>query len=89
MSDSGKKLNELRVCDLKEELEKRKLDTIGPKSALIERLEKVNFTIKPFFQINFNIISIGVYIYRLLKMKALIQLNMYLGHPKERLPKNK
>lgn len=50
MSDSGKKLNELRVCDLKEELEKRKLDTVGPKSALTERLEKVNlrFTYNKF-----------------------------------------
>lgn len=41
MSEPGKKLLELRVSDLKEELERRRLDTIGPKAALIERLEKV------------------------------------------------
>lgn len=41
MSETGKKLNELRVCDLKDELEKRKLETVGPKSVLLERLEKV------------------------------------------------
>ncbi|XP_037892642.1 pharyngeal muscle protein 2 isoform X3 [Glossina fuscipes] len=40
MSEQGKKLLELRVSDLKEELERRRLDTIGPKAALIERLEK-------------------------------------------------
>lgn len=37
----GKKVNELRVCDLKDELEKRKLETVGPKPVLIERLERV------------------------------------------------
>ena len=39
MPESGKKLIELKVCDLKDELEKRKLETIGSKSALIERLQ--------------------------------------------------
>jgi len=37
----GRKLSELRVCDLKEELTKRKLETSGSKNALVERLEKV------------------------------------------------
>ncbi|XP_026851270.1 SAFB-like transcription modulator [Drosophila persimilis] len=40
MPELGKKVSELRVCDLKDELEKRKLDTLGPKAALIDRLEK-------------------------------------------------
>ncbi|XP_017845428.2 SAFB-like transcription modulator isoform X2 [Drosophila busckii] len=40
MVESGKKISELRVCDLKDELEKRKLETIGPKAVLIERLER-------------------------------------------------
>lgn len=37
----GKKLSELRVCDLKAELEKRNLETTGIKIALTERLQKV------------------------------------------------
>ncbi|XP_011208180.3 SAFB-like transcription modulator isoform X1 [Bactrocera dorsalis] len=40
MPDSGKKLCELRVCDLKEELEKRNLETVGAKATLVERLEQ-------------------------------------------------
>ncbi|XP_032592718.1 SAFB-like transcription modulator isoform X2 [Drosophila grimshawi] len=40
MPEIGKKVGELRVSDLKEELEKRKLETVGPKSVLIERLER-------------------------------------------------
>lgn len=41
MLAGGKKVNELRICDLKDELEKRKLETVGPKPVLIERLERV------------------------------------------------
>ena len=37
----GRKLIELRVCDLKEELEKRDLELTGVKNVLVERLEKV------------------------------------------------
>lgn len=40
----GKKLSELRVCDLKAELEKRNLETSGIKIALSERLQKVRVT---------------------------------------------
>lgn len=37
----GKKLTDLRVCDLKTELENRKLDTHGIKSDLVKRLQQV------------------------------------------------
>lgn len=37
----GKKLTELRVIDLKTELERRGLDKSGNKAALLERLSKV------------------------------------------------
>jgi len=38
----GKKLIELRVIDLKTELERRGLDKSGNKAALLERLSKVS-----------------------------------------------
>lgn len=42
MADTeGKKLTELRVIDLKTELERRGLDKTGNKAALLERLSKV------------------------------------------------
>lgn len=44
----GKKLAELRVIDLKTELERRGLDKTGNKAALLERLSKVEI-IKLFF----------------------------------------
>lgn len=38
---TGKKLSDLRVTDLKLELEKRGLETSGIKCTLLERLQKV------------------------------------------------
>jgi len=35
----GRKINELRACDLKDELMKRKLNSSGLKNELIERLQ--------------------------------------------------
>ncbi len=40
-SIGGRKLTQLRVVDLRAELEKRGLDKSGLKGALVERLEKV------------------------------------------------
>lgn len=38
----GRKLTDLRVVDLRQELEKRGLEKSGVKAVLIERLQKVN-----------------------------------------------
>lgn len=40
-SEEGRKLNDLRVVDLRAELEKRSLDKTGVKAVLIEKLQKV------------------------------------------------
>lgn len=41
-ADNSKKLNELKVTDLRNELEKRSLDKNGIKSTLVERLTAVS-----------------------------------------------
>lgn len=41
-TEGGKRLSELRVCDLKLELEKRSLETTGVKMDLVKRLQEVS-----------------------------------------------
>lgn len=57
----GKKISDLRVCDLKTELEKRGLETTGIKVTLAERLNKVNIISK--LLIFFFFASITTYAY--------------------------
>lgn len=40
--EGGKRLSELRVCDLKLELEKRSLEITGVKMDLVKRLQEVS-----------------------------------------------
>lgn len=47
----GKKLTELRVIDLRTELERRGLDKSGNKAALLERLSKVKKSLSFFIKL--------------------------------------
>lgn len=59
-TEGGKRLSELRVCDLKLELEKRSLETTGVKMDLVKRLQEVSsieifLSIHSFIDVNFEL----------------------------------
>jgi SAP domain. len=88
----GRKLNDLRVVDLRAELEKRSLDKTGVKAVLIEKLQKVS-VIFQIWCLGIDVCTLaslinGLYFAlfcRLFGMKVMIPMNIYLFHQKRRL----
>jgi hypothetical protein len=95
-ADSEKrKLVELRVVDLRAELERRSLDKTGVKAVLIERLQKVSKAFVARINVHYvagvcwrglcsNKTSL-VFYFRLFEMKDMILMNIYLNRQKRRL----
>jgi hypothetical protein len=91
-SEEGRKLNDLRVVDLRAELEKRSLDKTGVKAVLIEKLQKVSVVFQ-IWCLGVDVCTLaslinGLYfclLPRLFGMKVMTPTNIYLFHQKRRL----
>lgn len=91
-SEEGRKLNDLRVVDLRAELEKRSLDKTGVKAVLIEKLQKVSVLFQ-IWCLGVEVCALaslinGLYFAlfrRLSGMKVMTPTNIYSFHQKRRL----
>jgi len=91
-SEEGRKLNDLRVVDLRAELEKRSLDKTGVKAVLIEKLQKASVVFQ-IWCLGVDVCSLaslinGLYFAlfrRLFGMKVMTPMNIYLFQQKRRL----
>lgn len=91
-SEEGRKLNDLRVVDLRAELEKRSLDKAGVKAVLIEKLQKVS-ALSQIWCLGVDVCTLaslinGLYFAlfrRLFGMKVMTPMNIYLFHQRRRL----
>jgi len=91
-SEEGRKLNDLRVVDLRAELERRSLDKTGVKAVLIEKLQKVSVLFQ-IWCLGVDVCPLaslinGLYFAlfrRLFGMKVMTPTNIYLFHQKRRL----